>query len=199
VLHRRGKRRPGYQPLAQAGRWSLLRPARPPREDQNRFVSVEHIARVLLKRYGVVFRKLLEHETGLPTWRDLLYCYRRMEARGELRGGRFVQGFAGEQFALPEAMQTLRRIRNQAQDGALIAIAATDPLNLTGSITAGDRVARQANNRILYRDGVPIATSVGGEINYLATIAPEVQWEIKTTLLRQIRPAHFHPPPQRPF
>jgi ATP-dependent Lhr-like helicase len=216
VLRRRARRRPGYQPLAQAGRWSLLRPARPVNRGQStidsnirencaltpnkdRFEPVEHIARVLLGRYGVVFRKLLEHETGLPPWRDLLYIYRRMEARGELRGGRFVQGFAGEQFALPEAMQTLRRIRNQSKDGELIAIAATDPLNLTGSITAGDRVARQATNRILYRDGVPIATSVGGEINYLEAIAPEVQWEIKTTLLRQARPEQFHPTPPRSF
>jgi ATP-dependent Lhr-like helicase len=197
VLRRRARRRPGYQPLAQAGRWSLLRPARPPRDDQHRFDSVEHLARVLLNRYGVVFRKLLEHETGLPPWRDLLYIYRRMEARGELRGGRFVQGFAGEQFALPEAMQTLRRIRKQPKDGELVAIAATDPLNLTGSITAGERVARQASNRILYRDGVPIATSVGGEINYLEAIAPEVEWEIKTTLLRQTRPEQFHPTPSR--
>ena len=162
-------------------------------------MSVEHIARVLLRRYGVVFRKLLEHETGLPPWRDLLYVYRRMEARGELRGGRFVQGFAGEQFALPEAMQTLRRIRKAAKEGELVAIAATDPLNLTGSITAGDRVARQANNRILYRDGVPIATSVAGEIHYLASIAPEVQWEIKTTLLRHTRPEQFHSSPPRSF
>ncbi|MGB5261637.1 MAG: DEAD/DEAH box helicase [Gammaproteobacteria bacterium] len=199
VLRRRAKRRPGYQPLAQAGRWSLLRPVRAPRDDTHRFASVEHIARVLLNRYGVVFRKLLDHETGLPPWRDLLYIYRRMEARGELRGGRFVQGFAGEQFARPEAMQTLRRTRKQPKDGELVAIAATDPLNLTGSITAGERVARQANNRILYRDGVPIATSVGGEINYLESIAPEVQWEIKTTLLRQTRPEQFHPSPPRSF
>ncbi len=228
-LRRRMKRRPGYRPLAQAGRWSLLRPLRSsdslsramyddtpvsgsmkpgPRArsaaapadapaGEDRFVAVEHIARVLLNRYGVVFRKLLDNETGLPPWRDLLYVYRRMEARGELRGGRFVDGFAGEQFALPEAMQVLRKIRNAEKDGVLIAIAATDPLNLTGSITAGNHVARQANNRILYRDGVPIATSVGGEVNYLATVAPELQWEIRTTLLRQSRPAQFHAPPPR--
>ena len=199
LLRRKMKRRPGYRPLAQAGRWSLLRPPRPASEDAHRFESVEHIARALLNRYGLVFRKLLDNETGLPPWRDLLYVYRRMEARGELRGGRFVDGFAGEQFALPEAMQTLRRIRNAGKDGALIAIAATDPLNLTGSITAGDRVARQANNRILYRDGVPIATSIGGEVSYLHQIAAELQWEIKTTLLRQARPAQFHPLPTRPF
>jgi ATP-dependent Lhr-like helicase len=199
VLRRRAKRRPGYKPMDQAGRWSLLLPARPPRDDQHRFTSVEHIARVLLNRYGVVFRKLLENETGLPPWRDLLYVYRRMEARGELRGGRFVQGFAGEQFALPEAMQALRKIRKQPKDGELFAIAATDPLNLTGSITAGERVTHHVNNRILYRDGVPIATSVGGEITYLESIAPEVQWEIKTTLLRRTRPEQFHPTPPRSF
>jgi ATP-dependent Lhr-like helicase len=244
VLRRRAKRRPGHPPLAQAGRWSLLRPAmrdrgapgsdrwepledpsfrrrpesmelgfldpgfrredeeirrddRLPGKAEDRFVAVEHIARLLLARYGVVFRRLLDNETGLPPWRDLLYVYRRMEARGELRGGRFVEGFAGEQFALPEAMQTLRRIRNQPKDAVLIAIAATDPLNLTGSIAAGERVARQAGNRILYRDGVPIATSVAGEVNYLEAVAPEVQWEIRTTLLRQTRPEQFHPTPPR--
>ena len=199
VLRRRTKRRPGYQPLAQAGRWSLLRPARPPHDDSHRFESVEHIARVLLNRYGVVFRKLLDFEVGLPPWRDLLYIYRRMEARGELRGGRFVQGFAGEQFALPEAMQTLRKIRRQPKDGELIAIAATDPLNLTGSITAGERVTRQVSNRILYRNGVPIATSVGDKISYLESVAPQVEWEIKTTLLRQTRPEQFHSSPPRSF
>jgi ATP-dependent Lhr-like helicase len=195
ILRRREKRRPNYKPLVQAGRWSMLRPARQLHDDQHRFDSVEHIARVLLNRYGVVFRKLLENETGLPAWRDLLYVYRRMEARGELRGGRFVQGFAGEQFALPQAMQALRKIRNQPKGSELVAISATDPLNLTGSITAGERVSRLSTNRILYRDGVPIATSIGGEINYLETIAPEVEWEIKTTLLRQTRPEQFHPTP----
>jgi ATP-dependent Lhr-like helicase len=201
VLRRRAKRRPGYKQLGldiqRAGRWSILRTARPPGDEQHRFTSVEHVAQVLLNRYGVVFRKLLENESGLPAWRDLLYIYRRMEARGELRGGRFVEGFAGEQFALPHAMQSLRRIRNQLNNGELIAIAATDPLNLTGSITAGERVTRQATNRILYRDGMPIATSIGGEINYLEAIAPEVQWEIKTTLLRQTRPEQLHPTPPR--
>ncbi len=199
ILRRRAKRRPGYKPLAQAGRWSLLRPARPSPDLQHHLDAVEHIARVLLNRYGVVFRKLLENETGLPPWRDLLYVYRRMEARGELRGGRFVQGFAGEQFALPQAMQSLRKIRNQAKDGKLVAIAATDPLNLTGSVTAGDRVTRQPKNRILYRDGVPIATSIAGEINFLESIPPEMQWEIKTTLVRQAKPAQFHPSPPRSF
>jgi len=194
ILRRRSKRRPGYQPLAQAGRWSMLRsPA--PIDKQHRFAAVEHIGQVLLNRYGIVFRKLIENETGLPPWRDLLYVYRRMEARGELRGGRFVEGFAGEQFALPDAMNALRKIKREELSGVLVAISATDPLNLTGSITAGERVASLANNRILYRDGVPIATSVAGEVTYLESISADLQWEIKTTLLRQTKPEHFH---QRP-
>jgi len=191
VTHRRSKRHPGYQSLVQAGRWSLLRPARASSEEQHRYGAVEHIARVLLNRYGVVFRKLLENESGLPPWRELLYIYRRMEARGELRGGRFVQGFAGEQFALLEAMRTLRRIRNQPRPGEPIVIAATDPLNLTGSVTAGERINRQANNRILYRDGVPVAASIGGEIHYLESVPPEAQWEIKIRLVRQTHPARL--------
>ncbi|MEZ5543193.1 MAG: DEAD/DEAH box helicase [Pseudomonadota bacterium] len=191
VARRRGRRQPGYQTLARAGRWSLLRPVRSSAADADRFGPVAHIARVLLDRYGVVFRKLLDNETGLPPWRDLLYVYRRMEARGELRGGRFVQGFAGEQFALPQAMQSLRRIRNTPGQGELVAIAACDPLNLTGTVTAGDRVARQPHNRILYRDGVPVAASSGGEIVYLQQIAPEARWALQTALIRQTRPARL--------
>ena len=79
--------------------------------------AVDHIARVLLRRYGVVFRKLLERESGLPPWRELFYVYRRMEARGEIRGGRFVSGFAGEQFALPEAADMLRSILKRHRGG----------------------------------------------------------------------------------
>ncbi len=194
VLRRRAKRQPGHNQLAQAGRWSLLR-GTSSQTHELRFTAVEYIAQVLLNRYGIVFRKLLENEVGLPSWRDLLYVYRRMEARGELRGGRFVQGFAGEQFALPQAMTTLRKIRKQALDGKLISISASDPLNLTRSITAGERVSSLANNRILYRDGIPIASSVAGEVNYIESIDAEIQWEIKTTLLRNHKPAHFHPSP----
>ncbi len=194
VLRRRIKRQPGHSPLVQAGRWSLLR-STSSQTRELRFTAVEHIACVLLNRYGIVFRKLLENEVGLPSWRDLLYVYRRMEARGELRGGRFVQGFAGEQFALPNAMNTLRKIRKQELDGKLISISASDPLNLTRTVTAGARVSSLTNNRILYRDGIPIASSVAGEVSYLQSIDKDIQWEIKTTLLRNHKPEHFHPPP----
>ncbi|NOX42406.1 MAG: ATP-dependent DNA helicase, partial [Gammaproteobacteria bacterium] len=194
ILRRRSKRLPGHVPLAQAGRWSLLR-GTSSQTHELRFTAVEYIARVLLNRYGIVFRKVIENEVGLPPWRDLVYVYRRMEARGELRGGRFVQGFAGEQFALPNAMNALRKIRKQDKDGKLVSISASDPLNLTGSITAGDRIASISNNRILYRDGIPIANSIAGEVNYLESIEAAIQWEIKTTLLHKHKPEHFHQPP----
>ena len=182
--------------LAAAGRWSLLRPQAPTQERD--YSHAEHIAQVLLRRYGVVFRKLLERESGLPSWRELLYVYRRMEARGELRGGRFVSGFAGEQFALPDAVSQLRAIRNQPGHGDLVAISAADPLNLTGLITAGQRIPTQTNHRLLYRDGVPIASSAGNNITLLETIDPSDEWQIRNLLLRKHNPSAFHAPPRRP-
>ncbi|MGY6276776.1 DEAD/DEAH box helicase [Methylomonas sp. MgM2] len=184
VLHRRGKRYPGYDPFSAAGRWSLLR-ALPAAPDADRYQHCEHIARVLLRRYGVVFRKLLEQESIVPVWRDLLYVFRRMEARGELRGGRFVQGFSGEQFALPEALDRLRDIRKKPKAGDLIAISAADPLNLTGLITAGQRIPALSNKRIVYRDGIPVAVSVKGKVDLLETLDEQEQSQLKIALLRR--------------
>ena len=179
---RRNKRYPLHDPLAAAGRWSLLRPVRRP--ENASYEAVEHIARVLLRRYGVVFRKLLEKEEGLPSWRELLYAYRRLEARGELRGGRFVTGFAGEQYALPEAVRALREIRKQPKTGALNAISSVDPLNLTGIVTHGERISAQNNLRLLYRDGVPIAFGSKSQVTFLQAIEAEDEWALKTALLR---------------
>jgi ATP-dependent Lhr-like helicase len=181
--HRLSQRYSFYDPFAAAGRWSLIRS--PVSAGTDRHQHCEHIALVLLRRYGVVFRKVLEQEDNLPSWRELLYVFRRMEARGELRGGRFVQGFAGEQYALPEAVSVLRDIRKQAKRGDLIAISAADPLNLTGIITAGVRVPTQASRRILYRDGVPTAIGAQGKINFLEDIEPQDQWQLKNALLRR--------------
>ena len=139
VQQRRRKRSRTLDPLGSAGRWSLLRPA--PKTKENHQVAIEHIAHILLKRYGVVFRAILLREENIPSWRELLYVYRRMEARGELRGGRFIQGFAGEHYALPEAVSTLRKIRKRPPDGELLNISAADPLNLCGIITPGKKVA----------------------------------------------------------
>jgi ATP-dependent Lhr-like helicase len=196
IQRRRSKRIHLDDQLAAAGRWSLLRPASD--SDQHNYSHTEHIARVLLRRYGVVFRKVLERENGLPSWRELLYVYRRMEARGELRGGRFVQGFAGEQYALPEAVSKLRKIRNKPTQGDLVALSATDPLNLSGLITPGQRIAMQSNHRLLYRDGVPIASSAGNEITLHASIEPNDEWQIRNLLLRKHNPSAFHATPRRP-
>ena len=146
--------------------------------------AVDHVARVLLRRYGVVFRKLLEREGGLPPWRELFYVYRRMEARGEIRGGRFVSGFAGEQFALPEAADLMRSV---ARDIAVdrVSISAADPLNLVGIVTSGDRVPALSGNRVLFEQGIPVAVQAGGEVRFLKDVAEHSQWEIRNLLVRR--------------
>ncbi|WP_259295160.1 DEAD/DEAH box helicase [Paraburkholderia sp. DHOC27] len=129
---------------------------------------LEQLALALLRRYGVVFWRVLEREAQwLPPWRDLLRVLQRLEARGLVRGGRFINGLAGEQFALPEAIPVLREVRRHANDGALVCVAATDPLNLVGTLLPGDKVPAVAGNRVLFRDGVAVATLVAGEFNYL--------------------------------
>ena len=116
---------------------------------------VEQIARTLLKRYGVVFWRLLAREAEwLPPWRELLMALRRLEARGEIRGGRFVAGFSGEQFALPEAVGVLRGTRNEDKAGKLTVVSGADPLNLVGILLPGPKVPALYSNRVLFRDGI---------------------------------------------
>ena len=111
------------------------------------FTDHESIARTLLKRYGVVFRALLARETNLPPWRDLVRVYRRLEARGEIRGGRFVAGFSGEQYALPEAVSALRAAKRR-EPGAPLTVAAADPLNLVGILTPDERVPSNSRRKV---------------------------------------------------
>ncbi|HEX6317673.1 MAG TPA: DEAD/DEAH box helicase [Burkholderiales bacterium] len=143
-----------------AGRWSLLSSVKAD--------DVEQIARTLLKRYGVVFRALLQRESQLPPWRDLGRVYRRLEARGEIRGGRFVAGVGGEQFAAADAVGRLRAVRKTEKPGELIVLSAADPLNLVGILTPEARVPAVHRNRILFRDGLPIAATEGGQLRRLA-------------------------------
>ena len=149
-------------------------------------IETEHVARALLARYGVVFWQLLEREAPwLPPWRELLRVYRRLEARGEIRGGRFVEGLVGEQFALPEAIAPLRAIRQRADDGELVVIGGCDPLNLVGSVLAGDKVPAVPGSRVLYRDGVPLAAQVAGKYVPLAELsAAETQAARRALQLR---------------
>jgi ATP-dependent Lhr-like helicase len=166
-----------------AGRWSAIVTTNgdggPPREE-----AIELQAWTLLRRYGVVFRRLLARETNAAMWRELARVYRRLEARGEIRGGRFVTGMSGEQFALPDAVERLREIRRTAADGGVVAICAADPLNLTGIVTAGERIRTAVRTRIVYRDGVPIAVADGETVRELVPIEPslvaDVQREMQT-------------------
>ncbi|MFY9574164.1 MAG: DEAD/DEAH box helicase [Blastocatellia bacterium] len=179
------KRRGAVYQMSNAGRWSLLaREATSGRDAYDR-EKVERIAWILLRRYGVVFKRLLDRE-GLPLpWRDLLRTYHRLEARGEIRGGRFVSGFSGEQFALAEAVGMLRAIRRAPGEGTLISLSAADPLNLVGIITPGNRLSAFAANRILYRDGVPIAALESGEVQFLVEMDSASQWKAKNALVRR--------------
>ncbi len=199
IEKRRRKRKPFYS-MEEAGRWVLLRRGERPQSGQTNTAgakppaidreSIEVIARKLLDRYGVIFRKLIDRESIVIPWRDLLKVYRRLEARGELRGGRFVGGFSGEQFALPEAVQLLRSIRRAQGEELLISISAADPLNLVGIITPGSRLSTSASNRVLYRDGVPIAVLEAKEIRFLVEMNTADQWRARNALLRR------HVPPK---
>jgi ATP-dependent Lhr-like helicase len=159
---------------ASAGRWFALRGKR---EETVRAAAVETWAWTLLRRYGVIFRRLLARETADVPWRDLARIYRRLEARGEIRGGRFVSGMSGEQFALPEAVDRLREVRRSAPDGRLMTISAADPLNLTGILSSDDRIRTSAANRIVYRHGVAIAAMEGDFLRVLATVEREIATE----------------------
>jgi ATP-dependent Lhr-like helicase len=145
------------------GRWSLWRAgfADVPVGSE---ALLERRARQLLQRYGVVFRDLLARESIAPPWRSLLGIYRRLEACGEIRGGRFVNGFVGEQFALPQAVDALREIRRKPANDETVLISAADPLNLLGIITPGPRLSPYSNQMIAYHDGIPIGVGLLGDL-----------------------------------
>jgi ATP-dependent Lhr-like helicase len=180
-----GRRRVSFG-MEDAGRWALARRARPtPLPRQAEAEAIEHVARALLRRYGVVFWRLLEREADwLPPWRDLLRVYRRLEARGDIRGGRFVAGFSGEQFALPDAVGALREIRRTPESGGLISLSGADPLNLAGILTPGAKLAALTGNRLLYRDGLPVAVLAGGAVEFLAPLDAGSEWAARKALLR---------------
>jgi ATP-dependent helicase Lhr and Lhr-like helicase len=188
----RARRRAAKTTIEDAGRWALVRRAAVP--GTNNADAVEHVARTLLRRYGVVCWRILAREAAwLPPWRDLLRVYRRLEGQGEIRGGRFVAGFSGEQFALSDAIPVLRQIRRDEMGGKTIAISGVDPLNLAGIVTPGEKLAAFAGNRVLYRDGIPIAFLSAGEIRFFETLGPADEWEARKLLRRSA--AYAAPPP----
>ena len=206
----RSRRRPRRR--LSGSRWSLLQSgtaqawpdgARPdsPRADEAPTTigpSEEDVmgarAGQILQRYGIVFPELLAHDSLAPRWRDLLRVYRRAEARGEIRGGRFVVGFVGEQFALPEAVETLRSVRKASPDGQLLRVSACDPLNLTGAVTPGPRVPAQPGNRVVFRDGVPVASVQGGEVHLHADMEDETRPEVLGLLAASQGASHASSP-----
>jgi ATP-dependent Lhr-like helicase len=182
--------------MEDAGRWALARRVQPARSGTNTEPeAADHVARTLLRRYGVVFWRLLEREADwLPPWRDLLRVYRRLESRGEIRGGRFVAGFSGEQFALPEAIAALRAVRRKPPSGEWLSVSGADPLNLVGILTPGPKLPALTGNRLLYRDGIVVALFAGGEVQFLETLDAASEWEAHKTLLRVGGPtASLHP------
>ncbi|HVI58597.1 MAG TPA: DEAD/DEAH box helicase [Luteimonas sp.] len=192
----RRRRRVALFGIQDAGRWALLRaPARGAEPGDaspaataaptRSLDAIEHVACVLLRRHGVVGWRLLEREAAwLPPWRDLVRVYHRLEARGEIRGGRFIAGIPGEQFALPEAVASMRRIRKQPHDGRIVAVSAADPANLLGSLLPGERIPRISGNRVAFRDGIPVATSIAGRVAFLADLDMPAQREAEAALRR---------------
>jgi len=174
--------------LEEAGRWSLThRPAEVAHIAAAPEETLPNVAWLLLRRYGIVFRRVLSGEGAwLPPWHLLLRTYRRLEAQGHIRGGRFVAGVSGEQFALPEAVGALRAIRAQPKEDTYVSLSGADPLNLTGTVLPGTRVPALAGNRLLLRDGVLIATYVAGTVDYLTSMPAAEQWRVRNLLLRRV-------------
>ena len=176
--------------LDRSGRWSLLAEPDPPHQDLPD-ADVERIAMRLLERYGVVFRRLLERETLAPSWGELVAVYRRLEARGEIRGGYFVSGVGGEQFALAEAVASMRAVRRAPAGGELRVLSAVDPAASAGikahPSRVRQRIAAVRGNRILYRDGVPVAVREAGTVRFLdgdgAQLTDEERWQLERLLL----------------
>ena len=183
---RRSRRttRPGVE---EAGRWDLVRRDRrtaPGRDDAWDEQALECVARSLLCRYGVVFRRLLDRESGLPPWRYLLWTYRRFETAGEIRGGRFVAGFSGEQFALPEAIVALRASRKSGACGRIDVVNAADPLNLVGIVLSGVRIPALASNQLAYVDGEAVAVRCGTDFRLLKALDSATAIKVRTALLK---------------
>lgn len=168
-----------------AGRWSLLRDESNDQNEKPDSEDLRKLAMIYLRRYGVVFRKVLERESFVPPWRELVRALRVLELRGEVRGGRFVEGVTGEQYALPEAVTGLREQRRKQKSGTLVSISASDPLNLAGIVTPGKRVATHYKNRVLYRDGVPAAVKEGADIKLLSEFDKGEEWNIKSALIKR--------------
>ena len=199
--HGTGRRRAIFG-VEDAGRWSLLEIAPATSKDLAAPVATEldseQLARLImiyLERWGLLFKRVLERETFAPPWRVLLYALRRMELQGILRGGRFIAGVSGEQFALPETVTTLRqfgRSQEMSERGTeYVSLAAADPLNLLGIVLPETRLPKLSRNRVLYRDGLPLAVLESSKVRFLRQVDPQEQWQLQQVLLRRDFPARL--------
>jgi ATP-dependent Lhr-like helicase len=177
--------------IEDAGRWALRKREAAPEAASRGFAeidpqAIEPIVHALLRRYGVVFWRILQREAAwLPPWREMLRVLRRLEARGDIRGGRFVAGLSGEQYALPEAVKALRDVRRAPLAGEWVAISAADPLNLVGTVLPGTKIPALTGNRLLFRDGVAVGALVAGETRWLEALAPAELHSAEAMLIRQ--------------
>ena len=203
------ERRRAIYGIEDAGRWSLLTPILPHESadaDASSEPSDEQFGRLIaiyLKRWGVITRKVLEREQNAPPWRTLLLKLRRMELRGEIRGGRFIAGVGGEQFALADTVTALRKQQKLWQDQQdreatkepqRVVLNATDPLNLVGTLLPERRVPHLSGNRILFEDGLPVAVLEKDEVRHLRAGNSEQHW-----LLQQLLQRHYFPPRLRAY
>lgn len=178
---RRGSRKNLHASTAPIGRWSLF-PGHV--EVPAREACLDRWCRQLLARYGILFRELLTRESASPAWSELVPVLRRLELRGEVRGGRFVAGVGGEQYALNSAVESLRKVRDEKPDGAWHAISAADPLNLVGILTRGARIPATHKNALVLRDGRVVASLVAGTVEYHEPLDVSTQWEMRGAMLR---------------
>ena len=185
-----------------AGRWSLLNTFQQVTEVENSSrhwqvldeTQLERLISIYLQRWGVLFRGIVDKEPLAPPWRILLSALRKLELRGTLRGGRFISGAGGEQFAYPETVDALRkfkRSRESASHTSYFCLAANDPLNLLNLILPGRKLPRVSNNRVLYRGGIPVAVLESGEIHFLKKTDADQQWQQQQMLTRKVFPARL--------
>ncbi len=196
--HGNGRRRATFG-VEDAGRWSLLETpvvdAEPAPKAELDSEQLERLIMIYLGRWGVLFKRVLERESFAPPWRVLLYALRRMELQGILRGGRFIAGVSGEQFALPETVTTLRKFgRSQELSERVteyVSLAAADPLNLLGIVLPETRLPKLSRNRVLYKDGLPLAVLESSKVRFLRQVDPQEQWQLQQVLMHREFPARL--------
>ncbi len=192
--HRKRGRRAMFG-VEDAGRWSLLETAKAASDSESSKkhwdvlsdTQLERLIGIYLQRWGVLFRALLERELFAPPWRVLLAALRKMELRGTIRGGRFVSGVGGEQFAFPETVDALRKFQSDKRDGkpSYYSISAVDPLNLLNLILPNRKLSRLTKNRVLYENGIPIAVLETDKVSFLKDVEPAAQWNLQQALIKK--------------